>query len=33
LMTLASAAKWMALLASFALILWGCVAKRDQRLA
>jgi Uncharacterized alpha/beta hydrolase domain (DUF2235) len=30
LMTLASATKWLALLASLALILWGCFAKRDQ---
>ena len=30
-MTLAATTKWLALLASVALILWGCFAKRDQR--
>ena len=30
-MSLASATKWLALIASLALILWGCFAKRDQR--
>ena len=30
-MTLAAATKWLALLASLALILWGCFVKRDQR--
>ncbi len=30
-MSAAAAIKWLALLASLALILWGCFAKRDQR--
>ena len=33
LMTLAAAIKWLAFLASLALIIWGCFAKRDKPLA